>query len=460
MEKHSKTPQASLMSETALTSQASLTPQTALRGNYEDFETITVINKGLFKTSFIRDPFSSKRYVKKELAKTTLPLYQALQNLKHQSLVEVIEIIEKNDKIIVILEYVIGETLKSILDTKIKLDERVAINYIQQLASILSVVHQNGIIHRDINPNNIIVTPNDQVKLIDFDIARFYKNDQIEDTQLLGTPGYAAPEQFGFNQSTASSDIYALGILLNVMVTGMKPNEMLIKNESLAIIVKNCIAMDQISRYQDVWQLDYDLRRVSYPVIYNHSKKAKKKRMSPIIAIILSLLFWAFIGFSWLVYLELQEDFNNQTQLPSDIQSENFEENLFLGTNFSMEIATGWAMLEFEGTDFLIAPNRISNINILYEPMRGRSFEAYVGATLHFLENSFTNLEVIIDDDIEINGKVARFLAYTSDMAGVHTTYQFFIEADGTAYIITYTRMDSGDYLDDVFKMVETFTVR
>jgi len=248
--------------------------------NYEDFEIISVVKKGEYTTSLVQDPFSGTRYIKKELSKEKLSIYQKLRELKHQGLAEIIEIIEKDNKIIVIIEYAVGETLKSILDNKIKLDERVATSYIQQLASILNVVHQNGIIHRDINPSNIIVAVNSQVKLIDFDIARFYKSSQTEDTQLLGTPGYAAPEQFGFNQSTASSDIYALGVLLNVMVTGMKPHEIQINNEGLALIVKNCTAMDQSVRYQDVMQLDYDLRRLRHTVQNYFPKKTSKKESS------------------------------------------------------------------------------------------------------------------------------------------------------------------------------------
>ena len=292
--------------------------------NYEDFETISVVKKGTYTTSLIQDPFSGARYVKKELSKEKLPIYQKLQELKHQGLAEVIEVHEKADKIIVIIEYAVGETLKSILDNKIKLDEKVAKSYIQQLASILNVIHQNGIIHRDINPSNIVVTTNGQVKLIDFDIARFYKYSQTEDTQLLGTPGYAAPEQFGFNQTTASSDIYALGVLLNVMLTGMKPNEMQINNEGLAAIVQNCTAMDQADRYQDVMQLDYDLRRLrqGHPASDNFPKKSNKKMTTPVkVSIILGLLFVASVGY--IIFQTLQTPAALTTQL-QDIDETQF----------------------------------------------------------------------------------------------------------------------------------------
>jgi len=303
----------------------SKTSKMALICNYEDFETISVVKKGVYTTSLVQDPFSGARYVKKELSKEKLPIYQKLQKLKHQGLAEVVEFLEKDDKIIVIIEYAVGKTLKSILDSKIKLDEKVAINYIQQLTSILNVVHQNGIIHRDINPSNIIVATNGQVKLIDFDIARFYKYSQTEDTQLLGTPGYAAPEQFGFNQSTASSDIYALGVLLNVMITGMKPNEMQVSTKGLALIVKNCTAMDQSLRYQDVMQLDYDLRRLRHTVTNDFPKKpSKKTTIFSKVSIILGFLLLGSVGY--IIFQALQ------TPQEPTVQLQNIDEpqtNLF-----------------------------------------------------------------------------------------------------------------------------------
>ena len=279
--------------------------------NYEDFKVISVVNKGVYTTSLIQDPFSGTRYIKKELSKEKLPIYQKLQNLKHQSLADIIAVIEKDHAIIVIIEYATGETLKSILDKKIKLDEKIAISYIQQLTSVLNVIHQNGIIHRDITPSNIIVATNGEVKLIDFDIARFYKYSQTEDTQLLGTPGYAAPEQFGFDQSTASSDIYALGILLNVMITGMKPNEIQVKNEDLALIIKNCTSMDKSLRYQDVMQLDYDLRRLKHVIINDFSKKSSEKTIMPSkIATILGFLLLISIGYIIFQVLQSSQDLN------------------------------------------------------------------------------------------------------------------------------------------------------
>ena len=300
--------------------------------NYEAFEIISVVDKGGYATSLIQDPFSGKRYVKKELAAEKLPIYQKLQTLKHQGLAEIVEIIQEHNKITVIIEYATGETLKSILDHKIKLDEKVAINYTQQLSSILNVVHQNGIIHRDITPNNIIVATNGQIKLIDFDIARFYKNSQTEDTQFLGTPGYAAPEQFGFEQSTASSDIYALGVLLNVMLTGMKPNEMQIKDESLALIVKNCTAMDQSLRYQDVMQLGYDLRRWFMPTPPHPQKEILPiSRTSKAFKMISALIIFSLIALIVLRFLDGNNDYLPILTGPDSNTEHTFTQDDFIG---------------------------------------------------------------------------------------------------------------------------------
>ena len=313
--------------------------------SYEDFEIISVVKKGVYTTSLVQDPFSGTRYVKKELSKDKRSIYQKLQELKHQGLAEIIEVVEKDDKIIVIIEYAVGETLKSILDNKIKLDDRVATSYIQQLASILNIVHQNGIIHRDINPSNIIVATNGQVKLIDFDIARFYKYSQTEDTQLLGTPGYAAPEQFGFNQSTSSSDIYALGVLLNVMLTGMKPNEMQINNEELAMIVKNCTAMDQSLRYQDVMQLDYDLRRLRQTIVNDFPKKPNKKTSTHFkkISIVLGFLFLLSIGYIIFQALQTPQESTVQLQDADEPESNLYDQELEqppITTDNSQEMTT------------------------------------------------------------------------------------------------------------------------
>ena len=88
----------------------------------------------------------------------------------------------------------------------------------RQLCMALWVLHSLGVVHRDVKPDNVIIRGTEAV-LIDFDASRIYKNENREDTQILGTTGFAAPEQYGLSQSDGRADIYALGVLLNIMLT-------------------------------------------------------------------------------------------------------------------------------------------------------------------------------------------------------------------------------------------------
>ena len=107
-------------------------------------------------------------------------------------------------------------------------------------------------IHRDITPSNVMLGNNDEVFLLDVNVAKKYVPDQLEDTKLLGTLYYAAPEQVGFGHgaSTPKTDIYALGVLLNVLITGKLPKEEKAKGE-VWVIVDRCIKLDPEERYSD-----------------------------------------------------------------------------------------------------------------------------------------------------------------------------------------------------------------
>ena len=124
---------------------------------------------------------------------------------------------------------------------------------LRQLCRALWVLHSMGAVHRDVKPENIILRGSDAV-LIDFDAARFHKADSGSDTQILGTTGFAAPEQYGLSQSDASSDIYALGILINVMLTGQHPASQLADGR-WGRIVTRCTQVNPDRRYKTVLRL-------------------------------------------------------------------------------------------------------------------------------------------------------------------------------------------------------------
>jgi uncharacterized protein YdeI (BOF family) len=135
--------------------------------------------------------------------------------------------------------------------------------------------------------------------------------------------------------------------------------------------------------------------------------------------------------------------------------------NLFQDANWSMQIFGGWFVENIGGTPFLFAPDGSgSNINVVIEHMQGLSLDDYVDANIDGLELFLDNFVILGDYYMDVNGKSAIFLSFTSDLPGVHTTYQFYVESGGVNYIITYTRASENDHLDTVLDMIDTFTVR
>ncbi len=123
----------------------------------------------------------------------------------------------------------------------------------RQLCSALWVFHSMGVVHRDVKPDNVIIRGKEAV-LIDFDASRIYKSTIQEDTQILGTTGFAAPEQYGLSQSDGRADIYALGVLLNIMLTGEHPSRKLAGGR-MGRIVQRCTMVNPAKRYKNILHL-------------------------------------------------------------------------------------------------------------------------------------------------------------------------------------------------------------
>ena len=149
-------------------------------------------------------------------------------------------------------ELIQGDTLGFLLkDALFTPDETRKI--VLQVCRALWVLHSIGAVHRDVKPENIILRGSEAV-LIDFDAARLYKPEEDTDTQVLGTAGFAAPEQYGLSQSDTRTDIYATGILINVMLTGEHPSKKLAEGR-MGRIVTRCTQVNPKKRYQSVLQL-------------------------------------------------------------------------------------------------------------------------------------------------------------------------------------------------------------
>ncbi len=187
---------------------------------YEELKSIHKSRKvEIFLVQNIQD---EKIYIKKEIKEYTKEIYESIKNIDSKNIPKIYEILEKEDKLIIIEEFINGDTLQTILEKENKLKESEVIKYMISLCDVLNEIHSLNppIIHRDIKPANIIISNDNVLKLIDFDISRTYKEGESLDTTLLGTKGYASPEQFGFDQTDCRSDIYAMGVMMNVLTTG------------------------------------------------------------------------------------------------------------------------------------------------------------------------------------------------------------------------------------------------
>jgi serine/threonine protein kinase len=149
-----------------------------------------------------------------------------LVQLNHPNLPQVSDFFEEGTKAYLVMEFIEGKTLEQVLDdANGPLDEALVMGWALQLCSVLHYLHsrQPPIIFRDMKPSNVMVTGDNQLKLIDFGIARIFKTSATRDTTLLGSQGYAPLEQYGRGQSDPRSDIYALGATLYHLLTGSVP---------------------------------------------------------------------------------------------------------------------------------------------------------------------------------------------------------------------------------------------
>lgn len=199
-------------------------------------------------------------YVLKKIDVGDIPLYKKLVSLQSPHLARLYETAAVEDGIYAVFEYVEGITLGEYIEKHGVLSEAEAARFTAELCDGLNLLHRLGIVHRDISPGNIIVCPGGAVKIIDFGIMRLEKPDKSADTQLLGTPGFAAPEQYGFGQSSAKADIYALGVLINYMLTAGTPAEKGAPGRFSKIISK-CTQLDEANRYGNVQEVKNAVRR-------------------------------------------------------------------------------------------------------------------------------------------------------------------------------------------------------
>ena len=209
-----------------------------------------------------------------------------MKRLDHPSLPRIVDIIDNGLTIYVVMDYIEGESLDKILNEYGAQSEEMVIGWAKQLCDALGYLHSQKppIIYRDMKPANVMLKPEGNIKIIDFGIAREYKEQNLADTTVLGTKGYAPPEQYS-GQTDARSDIFALGMTMHHLLTGIDPrsgeayapvrqwNPEL--SEGIEIIIDRCVEPAAENRYQSCSDLLYDLE---HPELITKGFKKKQKR--------------------------------------------------------------------------------------------------------------------------------------------------------------------------------------
>jgi len=216
---------------------------------YEELSVLSDTKK--CRTSLMRNKDTGELVVKKEMGKESFSVYSLLKSIKNKNLIKVLECFRDEDKTIEIEEYVNGKRLDDYFrEKKATLEQVVDVGI--ALCEGLAPMHKLNLVHRDIQPKNIIITNEGSLKIIDFDISRKENENATHDTTLLGTVGYAAPEQYGFAQTTNRSDIYSIGGVLKELSSFSELDK----------IIAKCMEMDPANRYENVEQLKNELEKI------------------------------------------------------------------------------------------------------------------------------------------------------------------------------------------------------
>ncbi len=226
-----------------------------------------------------------------------------LKRLKHPNLPSIIDVIEDDDRFLIVMDYIEGISLEKALrqsETGV-IQQDLVIEWGKQLCDVLGYLHSRKppIIYRDMKPSNVMLKPDGDVMLIDFGTAREFKENKVADTSVLGTAGYAAPEQYGgHGQTDARTDIYCLGATLYHLVTGQNPcmyqygifpfQEYPIRywnpglSSGLESIIRKCTMQHPGDRYQSCAELLYALEH--YNELDDEYKKKQSRKLNLFIA--------------------------------------------------------------------------------------------------------------------------------------------------------------------------------
>ena len=206
----------------------------------------------------LRDPDTGLLYVRKILPVYDMGVYDYLARFAPVGIPRIKSLTVISEGLEVLEEYISGETLEDIIRRTGPFEQSTAVSILKSLCLILTPLHYHkpAIVHRDIKPSNVMLSSEGSVYLLDFDAATRYDDAKDEDTILIGTHGYAAPEQYGFRASDPRTDVYAIGRLAQMLLTGeLTSSEDY--NGPLARIIRKSLSLDPKDRYADAAELGH-----------------------------------------------------------------------------------------------------------------------------------------------------------------------------------------------------------
>lgn len=287
---------------------------TVIDGKYE---ILKQIGKGGMSTVYLAmDNRLNKQWAVKEISRTgfgknneeiinEVPAdAEMMKGLDHPAIPTIVDIIDHKDSeyIYVVMDYVEGESLDKVLAEYGAQSQDLVIDWAKQICDAMGYLHSQKppIIYRDMKPANVMLKPEGNIKIIDFGIAREYKEGNLADTTVLGTKGYASPEHYGGRQTDERSDIYTLGMTMHHLLTGVDPRPADYKyapirqwnpelSGGLERIIDKCVSPDPKDRYQNCNELLYALDHYTEEE-ESFKKKQKRKLFSFIISITLSII--------------------------------------------------------------------------------------------------------------------------------------------------------------------------
>ncbi len=206
---------------------------------------------------------------------------------------------DESDREYLLREYLPGDTLDFLLERDGVFDTRMVLETIKKLCDIISFLHTQNppIVYRDLKPQNIIMTPNGKVSLIDFGISREDSKDKAFDTVIVGSRAFAAPEMYGFTKSDSRTDIFMLGRLALYLSTGNYNQQTAIaqvSSKELLGVIKKCTELSPEKRYATVAKLVRAIDKILYP-------PTRKEIKVGIFAAVLCLAVGLFIFAKWFI---------------------------------------------------------------------------------------------------------------------------------------------------------------